>query len=228
MDNGLTAWEKNAEFWDNYMGDESNDFHRNLVRPYVTKLLNIKKRDFVLDIACGNGNYSAYLAQQSAKVVAFDYSEKMIQLAIKRRQAFSDSIEFKVCDAAQYNELLKLKRDKLYDKAIANMAIMDIADIRPLFSAVNVMLRHDGIFVFATHHPCFTYPAKDYFAPAIEKGEAIPKQPVLQNYYYRSMQEIFNIAFENEFVIDGFHEVPFEGEKTPIIIIVRLKKTTKM
>ena len=78
MDKGLTAWEKNAQFWDDYMGDESNHFHRNLVRPYVTKLLDIKKGDFVLDIACGNGNYSAYLAQKGAKIVAFDYSEKMI------------------------------------------------------------------------------------------------------------------------------------------------------
>ena len=224
MDKGLTAWEKNAQFWDDYMGDESNHFHRNLVRPYVTKLLDIKKGDFVLDIACGNGNYSAYLAQKGAKIVAFDYSEKMIQLAIKRRQAFSDSIEFKVCDATQYDELSKLKRNKLYDKVVANMAIMDIADIRPLFSAVHSLLRMDGVFVFATHHPCFTYPYNDYFTHAIKKGEAILEQPVLQNYYHRSMQEVFNISFENGFVIDGFHEMPFEGEKTPIIIIVRLRK----
>ena len=224
MDSGLTAWEKNAQFWDDYMGDESNYFHRDLVRPKVTKLLDIKKGDFVLDIACGNGNYSEYLAQKGAKVVAFDYSEKMIQLAVKRRQAFSDSIEFKVCNETQYDELLKLKRNTLYDKAIANMAIMDIADIRSLFSALNTLLRMDGVFVFVTHHPCFTYPDNDYFTHAIEKGEAIPKQPVLQNYYHRSVQEIFNIAFENGFVIDGFHEVPFEGEKVPIIMIVRLRK----
>ena len=26
-------WEKNAQFWDNAMGDESNEFHREVVRP---------------------------------------------------------------------------------------------------------------------------------------------------------------------------------------------------
>ena len=33
-------WDQNAEFWDYTMGDESNDFHRNVVRPKVTELLN--------------------------------------------------------------------------------------------------------------------------------------------------------------------------------------------
>ena len=29
-------WEENAQFWDNAMGDESNEFHREVVRPKVT------------------------------------------------------------------------------------------------------------------------------------------------------------------------------------------------
>jgi len=32
-------WNQNAEFWDCAMGDESNDFHREVVRPKVTELL---------------------------------------------------------------------------------------------------------------------------------------------------------------------------------------------
>lgn len=33
-------WEKNAQFWDDAMGDESNEFHREVVRPKVTELLS--------------------------------------------------------------------------------------------------------------------------------------------------------------------------------------------
>ena len=76
-------WEKNAQFWDNAMGDESNEFHREVVRPKVTELLSPNPADYILDIACGNGNYSSYLAQRGASVVAFDYSKKMIELAIQ-------------------------------------------------------------------------------------------------------------------------------------------------
>ena len=79
-------WEKNAQFWDNAMGDKSNEFHREVVRPKVTELLSPNPADYILDIACGNGNYSSYLAQRGASIVAFDYSKKMIELA-KRRQS---------------------------------------------------------------------------------------------------------------------------------------------
>lgn len=51
----LKAWEANAEFWDAQMGDCSNRFHREVVRPKVSRLLDLQPGDFVLDIACGNG-----------------------------------------------------------------------------------------------------------------------------------------------------------------------------
>ncbi len=222
--NGLTAWETNAAFWDERMGDESNDFHRDLVRPHTEELLDICQGELVLDIACGNGNFSKRLVECGARVTAFDYSAKMIELAKKRRADVLDRVDFYVCDATNYDELLTLRQDKPFDKAVANMAIMDISDIEPLFKAVRLMLRTGGAFVFATHHPCFTYPGDDYFTSRTHQGEAIEGQPVLQNYYHRPIQEILNTAFRHDFVLSGFYEVPFPGQKTPIIMIVRLDK----
>ncbi len=48
-------------------GDESNEFHREVVRPKVTELLSPDPSDYILDIACGNGNYSSYLAQRALR-----------------------------------------------------------------------------------------------------------------------------------------------------------------
>ena len=42
-------WEENAQFWDNAMGDESNEFHREVVRPKVTELLSPNPADYILD-----------------------------------------------------------------------------------------------------------------------------------------------------------------------------------
>ena len=74
------------------------------------------------------------------------------------------------------------------------------------------------------YHPCFTYPNEDYFTSCIDKGIAVEGQPSLQNYYHRTLSEVFSQGFSAGFTMDRFEEVPFEGEKTPIIMIIRLKK----
>ena len=133
-------WEKNAQFWDNAMGDKSNEFHREVVRPKVTELLSPNPADYILDIACGNGNYSSYLAQRGASIVAFDYSKKMIELAKRRQSQYAKQIEFCVADATNRESILELKRNRAFTKAVSNMAIMDITDIEPLLMAVYELL----------------------------------------------------------------------------------------
>lgn len=224
MDESLKAWEANAKFWDDEMGDNSNAFHREVVRPKVSELLDVKENDFILDVACGNGNYSAYLASKGANVVAFDYSPKMISLAKKRQDKWNDKIEFHVVDATDKKQLASLKKEKPYDKVVSNMAIMDIKDVHELFRSVHGLLKEDGIFVFATQHPCFVTLTDKYMSDHSYKGEAIEGQPQLQWYYHRSLQEIMNICFENGFIMDGFYEECYKNNEIPDIIIVRIRK----
>ena len=216
-------WEENAQFWDNAMGDESNEFHREVVRPKVTELLSPNPADYILDIACGNGNYSSYLAQRGASVVAFDYSKKMIELAKRRQSQYAKQIEFCVADATDRKSILELKRNRAFTKAVSNMAIMDITDIEPLLMAVYELLQESGIFVFATQHPCFVTLTEKYMTPHSYYDIAIEGQPKEQIYYHRSIQDIFNLCFRAGFVIDGFYEECFKTNKEiPMVMIVRL------
>lgn len=224
VEESLKAWQENAQFWDNSMGDDSNQFHREVIRPKVSELLDIKEDDFILDIACGNGNYSAYIAKHGANVVAFDYSAKMIELAEKRQEKYKDKIEFHVIDATNEKELYSLKKDRLYNKAVSNMAVMDITDINALFRCVNDLLMENGIFVFATQHPCFVTLTDKYLTAHSYSGEAIAGQPQLQCYYHRSLQDIFNLCFKSGFVIDGFYEESYGVKEKPDVIIVRARK----
>ncbi|MEE8808541.1 MAG: class I SAM-dependent methyltransferase [Lactimicrobium sp.] len=217
-------WEENAAFWDAAMGDASNEFHRRAVSPKVTELLQPEKGDYILDIACGNGNYSVYLAAKGIRVTAFDYSEKMIALAKKRQAAYPDRIEFCVADATSRQSMMALRREHPYTKAVSNMAIMDIADIRPLFEAVHDLLVEHGIFVFSTQHPCFVTRTDKYMTAHSYEGEAILGQPQKQLYFHRSLQDLFNVCFDTGFVIDGFAETCWKNQEIPEVIIVRARK----
>lgn len=227
VEESLKIWEMNAQFWDEQMGDESNEFHRQVVRPKVTELLGLKAGEKILDIACGNGNYSGYLASHGVDVVAIDYSSKMIELAKNRQKRYLDHIQFSVVDATVYDELMKLEVKGSYDKAVSNMAIMDMAEVKPLFQAVNHLLKENGYFVFATQHPCFVTLTEQYLTAHSYKDIAIEGQPLKQCYYHRSLQDIFNLCFDNGFVIDGFYEEAFHGKEKPDVIIVRARKGKK-
>ena len=209
-------------------GTLSNEFHREVVRPKVTELLSPNPADYILDIACGNGNYSSYLAQRGASVVAFDYSKKMIELAKRRQSQYAKQIEFCVADATDRKSILELKRNRAFTKAVSNMAIMDITDIEPLLMAVYELLQESGIFVFATQHPCFVTLTEKYMTPHSYYDIAIEGQPKEQIYYHRSIQDIFNLCFRAGFVIDGFYEECFKTNKEiPMVMIVRLKKVKR-
>jgi len=100
--------------------DESNDFHRLVVRPVTEEILDISEGNLILGIAYGTGNFSKRLAEKGAWVIAFDYCNVMITHAKYRRAQFLDKISFYTCDATDEAELLSIKQERAFDKAVSN------------------------------------------------------------------------------------------------------------
>ncbi|MEH7236848.1 class I SAM-dependent methyltransferase [Bacillus sp. JJ1562] len=245
-------WEKNAEHWDDYMGEESNRFHRELIRPNTEKLLSIKSDQTILDITCGNGNFTKRLAELGANVVAFDYSAKMIERAKIRTKAYINQIEFKVIDATSYDQMSEFGIEK-FDSAVANMALMDIADITPLVKSLSKVIKPNGIFVFSITHPCFQPPGvrkntetedrngnvvttnsiqiSKYLTPEPYIAIGIKGQSIPHLMFHRPLSYYLNLFFESHFVLDGMDEPSFQKEtdkfewnEIPPVLILRFRK----
>ena len=135
-----TLWNDFANDWDERMGENDSRLHREITHPTILNLLNPQTGEKILDAACGNGSFSRVMANLGVNVTAFDYSPKMIVRAKERAKDWLENIDFHIADATKYGELIKLKADKPFDKAVSNMAVMDIADIEPLFQAIYDML----------------------------------------------------------------------------------------
>src|SRR5689334_23277527 len=72
-------WDTNAEAWDKKIG-AGGGWQTILIAPTVERLLRLQPGESVLDIACGNGQFSRRLAELGASVVASDFSPKLIEL----------------------------------------------------------------------------------------------------------------------------------------------------
>ena len=148
------VWEKNASWWDAYMGEDGNRTHRELVAPAAERLLEISAGETVLEVACGAGIFARRMAELGAYVVAFDASAAFLKAAKERTAKYADLIELHHVNATDNAQLLTLG-ERRFDAAVCNMALMDIADIRPLASALSMLLKPCGRLVFSVPHPCF-------------------------------------------------------------------------
>src|SRR5215468_1100375 len=79
-DENRRIWDVNARWWDDQIGD-GNDFQTLLIEPATDRLLDVRAGDRILDVACGAGRFARRMAEQGARVVAFDYSAAFIMRA---------------------------------------------------------------------------------------------------------------------------------------------------
>jgi ubiquinone/menaquinone biosynthesis C-methylase UbiE len=229
-DKGREQWNQKAQFWDELHGDAGNNFHRTLISPAVERLLELQAGERVLDVACGSGVLARRLAALGAEVTAVDFSDELIRLAQERGQSAGEVIQYKVVDASDEAALVALGVGS-FDAITCTMALMDMADIAPLFRAVAKLLTAEGRFVLATAHPSFnsSNPAilhevgdrdgQVYHDYSIKLHAYLDIPPVLaagavgepnpHDYYHRPLHDLLNTAFAAGLVLDGLEEPGF-------------------
>ena len=234
-DENRRIWDANACWWDDRIGD-GNDFQTLLIEPSTERLLAVSHGDVILDIACGGGRFARRMAELGADVVAFDHSANFIERARKRTMK-DTAVEYHVIDGADAASLVALGVDR-FDKAVSSMALMDMPEIGPLFSALGHLLKPSGIFVFSVVHPCFHSAAiqrfaemheeeagrhvirtgvkvSSYLTPFMKNTEGIIGQPEPQHYYHRPISVLIGAGLEAGFVLDGIEEPGLPGSDTP-------------
>ena len=149
-----TTWDKMAPHWIS-PETEGEYHHTNLILPEVYRMLDVKKGEMILDVACGEGNVARHLAKLGAKVTGIDIS-KMIYRAKEREEKDSLGIHYlKMAAEDLKNEF----GENMFDKVICNMALMDIADYQTTIKNISSVLKVGGVFVFSISHPAFAWPA---------------------------------------------------------------------
>lgn len=102
----------------------------------------------VLDIGCGQGRLSRYLALLGADVTGVDISAAMLGTA---RAAGPEGIAYINADVAQYPDWWD---GRPFDGCTCELALMDIDDLAGALSTVTTVLRRDGWFAASIVHPC--------------------------------------------------------------------------
>jgi SAM-dependent methyltransferase len=109
----------------------------------------------VLDLGCGAGQLSLYLAHHgAAEVVGVDVSETMLELA--RSERAGDRITY----IRESMESLRLPQGR-FDLVVSSLAFHYVEDYASLMGRIAAWLTPGGHLVYSTEHPVFTARASD-------------------------------------------------------------------
>jgi SAM-dependent methyltransferase len=147
----LARYDEFAEWYEQWIGDATP-----LIAAH-SDLLPAVTGERVLDIACGQGRMSRYLARLGADVVGVDISAAMLG---KARAIGPEDIAYVRADVARHPAWWD---GRPFDGCTCELALMDIDDLAGTLSTVATLLRQGGWFVASIVHPCF---------PGSEKGRS--------------------------------------------------------
>lgn len=133
----------------------------------LINLLKVNRSGFVLDIACGSGNYTAALAKENFNISGVDVSSVMLDHA---KQKYVD-LNFVQGDSARLPYL-----DSCFDGAICTLATHHFKNLAQAFQEAYRVI-HRGKFVIFTYTPeqISQYWLRRYFPDMIARSAEIVK-----------------------------------------------------
>ncbi|MBI4118161.1 MAG: class I SAM-dependent methyltransferase [Parcubacteria group bacterium] len=209
-----TSWEESAEWYDEYLTG-ADTYQEKVILPNLLRILELKKGERVLDLACGQGYFAKHLLEKGAGVVGVDASEALVE---KARHALPKAI-FHVADAAKLPF-----GDDTFDTVVCILALQNIENLLTTLKEVRRVLTKDGRFIFVVNHPAFRIPkhsswvwddknktqyrrVEQYLTPAKAKIEMHPGADSSYTWtFHRSLQDFAKALRTAGFAITRMEE----------------------
>ena len=142
--------QKAYDEWSGSYDDDENrtrDLDRDIVRSRFGSL----HFDTILELGCGTGKNTPFLAQIGKSVQAVDFSEGMIAKAKAKMQA--ENLRFSILDITQAWQFA----DKSFDLIVCSLVLEHIQHLPHVFSEAARTLRPGGHFFIDELHPFRQY-----------------------------------------------------------------------
>src|SRR3989344_4246143 len=146
-----TSWDNVAGWYDDLLRS-GGTYQKELILPNLLGLMEIKKGEQVLDLACGQGFFANEFLKAGAVVTGADASAQLIALA-KRN---SPSADFHVASA----DSLPFIKDKSMNKAALVLALQNIENVLGTLRECARALKSGGMLCIVLNHPAFRIPKR--------------------------------------------------------------------
>jgi len=181
--------------------DSDENLTRDLDQKVTRAALANLQFNSILEIGCGTGKNTVFLAQIGTRVHALDFSEGMIEKAKKKVQA--ENVRFSVADLTQKWPC----ENRSYDLIVCNLVLEHIEDLSFIFSEAFRVLEKEGRFLINELHPFRQYEGKK---ARFGKGEKVTEIPA----FVHHISDFLNAALNNELTLVKLNEWWHEDDQS--------------
>ena len=167
----------------------------------------------ILEIGCGTGKNTAFLAQIGTRVHALDFSEGMIEKAKEKVKA--TNARFSIADLTQSWPC----EDQAYDLVVCNLVLEHIQDLSHIFSEAFQVLEQNGTFLINELHPFRQYEGRK---AEFDKGEGVTEIPAFVHHISEFVRAASNNNLKLAKLDERWH--PEDFNKPPRIISFLFEK----
>jgi ubiquinone/menaquinone biosynthesis C-methylase UbiE len=150
MEKKSETWEEVSSWYDVLVGEKGHYYHREVILPNLLRLMNIKGKQLLLDLACGQG----VLARNLPKEVDYwgvDIAPSLIESAQQYKRT---NCHFLVGDITQRLDV----KDNFFDIACCVLALQGIQEGNKVLQNASLHLKTKGKLFLVLNHPAFRIP----------------------------------------------------------------------
>lgn len=146
-----TTWSAVAPWYDTLLEGSADTYQSAVIAPNLLRVLDLKKGDKVLDLACGQGFFSRLLHDAGARVTGADISAELIAIAKERSPK---DISYKISPSHS----LPFMTDLGQDAVLIVLALENIKDVAGTLAEASRVLLPNGRISIVLMHPAFRIP----------------------------------------------------------------------
>jgi ubiquinone/menaquinone biosynthesis C-methylase UbiE len=226
-----TSWGKVAGWYSDLLEKDERTYQKELILPNLIRLMDIKKGELILDLACGQGFFSREFLKAGARVIGVDVARELIHIAseLTKKELPNIKAEFITSPADD----LSFIKDNSVDKIVIVLAIQNIENVAGVFKECQRVLKSNGKLFLVLNHPAFRVPkqsswewdekTKDQYRridqylseskieiqmhPSATSGQVPGGRPNEKTIsFHRPLQYYFKLLGKNGFAVDRLEE----------------------
>lgn len=158
-----TSWGGVASWYNEHLEKDGDTYHEKVIYPNLLRIMGDIKGKKVLDLACGQGQFSRLMRTQGAHVTGVDIGKELIAIAESHNVSIKEAGTHKATYLVGSADDLFMIKDNSFDIVVCILALQNIEKLQKTIEEAKRVLTSEGSFIFVLNHPAFRNPRQTHW-----------------------------------------------------------------